>query len=460
MCGVVGVWGSPTAALEVFQGLLLLQHRGQDAAGIITDDSDSGRFRLRKAMGQVSEAISAQDLNELPGSSALGHTRYSTIGDVKTDDVQPLALTANVSLAGVHNGNLSNAHRLRQMLRAQGRLLMTDNDLELLLILVAEGLQQKDTFVELSMAVKNVMEQAQGGYASVMLWGGRGIIAFKDPHGLRPLCMGRKGKAVAFASESSALSFLGYEVERELAAGELVWVDETGEVHSKVLMNHQMKSCFFEWVYFAGAESRMNHLGVYEARLRLGQALAKKIKNATDLPSIDVVAPVPDTSRPAAAAIAEELRLPYREVLLKNRYVQRSFIMNGQEKRKQAVGLKFSVVEEQVRDKNILLVDDSIVRGTTSRRLVELLKNHGAKSVIFASTCPPIIHPCHYGIDFPTATELIGHGRSIAAVKKELACDGLIYADLVDLSESLKTDNLCLACLNGDYPYPLEQACE
>lgn len=456
MCGVVGVWGSPKASLDVFQGLLLLQHRGQDAAGIIADDSDSGRFRLRKAMGQVSEAITAQALGELPGTSALGHTRYSTIGDVKTDDIQPLALTANVSLAGVHNGNLSNANQLRNSLRSQGRFLMTDNDLELLLHLVADGLQQNDSFEGLCQVVTRTMEQAEGGYACVMLWGARGMFAFKDPHGLRPLCLGKKDGAYALASESSALSFLGYTEQRELEAGELVWIDETGKLHSKKLKDVNKKSCFFEWVYFAGAESRMDYMGVYEARLRLGLALAKKIQAANDIPEIDVVAPVPDTSRPAAAAIAEELRLPYREVLLKNRYVQRSFIMNGQEKRKQAVGLKFSVVEEQVRGKNVLLVDDSIVRGTTSRRLVELLKSHGAKSVVFASTCPPITHPCHYGIDFPTGKELIAHGRSIEAVKNELACDGLIYADLSDLSSGIGSDNLCLACLSGDYPYPIE----
>lgn len=453
MCGVVGIWGAPKASLDVFQGLLLLQHRGQDAAGIITDDSESGRFRLRKAMGQVSEAISAQSLEELPGQAALGHTRYSTIGDVKTDDVQPLALTSSVSLAAVHNGNLSNATELRQLLRAQGRFLMTDNDLELLLHLVSDGLNQNDSFEELCQVVTKTMEQAQGGYAALMLWGARGMFAFKDPHGLRPLCMGYKGDSVAFASESSALSFLGYQNQRELEAGELVWVDESGKVHSKRLKQANQKACFFEWVYFAGAESNMGHLGVYEARLRLGVALANKIKNMDSLPQIDVVAPVPDTSRPAAAAIAEELHLPYREVLLKNRYVQRSFIMNGQEKRKQAVGLKFSVVEEQVRGKNVLLVDDSIVRGTTSRRLVELLKAHGAKTVTFASTCPPIKHPCHYGIDFPTAGELIAHGRSIEAVKKELNCEGLVYADLAELSHGLKSDHLCLACLNGDYPY-------
>lgn len=460
MCGVVGVWGSDKASMEVFQGLLLLQHRGQDAAGIIVEDRESGRFRTRKAMGQVSEAINASALAELPGFSALGHTRYSTIGDVKTDDIQPLALTSSVSLAAVHNGNLSNARELRRKLRAEGRFLMTDNDLELLLHLVSDGLNQNDDFDQLCLALTKTMEQAQGGYAALMLWGGRGMLAFKDPHGLRPLCMGRKGHSVAFASEASALNFLGYELERELEPGELVWVDENGKVHARRLINKEKKPCFFEWIYFAGAESKMAHMGVYEARLRLGIALAKKIKQTNGLPSIDIVAPVPDTSRPAAAAIAEELHLPYREVLLKNRYVQRSFIMNGQERRQHAVGMKFSVVEEQVRGKNVLLVDDSIVRGTTSRRLVELLKKHGAKSVIFASTCPPIKHPCHYGIDFPTSEELIAHGRSIEAVKKELGCEGLVYADIDDLNHGLNTQNLCRACLDGEYPYPLESAHE
>ncbi len=456
MCGVIGVWGSDKASMEVYQGLLLLQHRGQDAAGIVVEDKDSGRFRLRKAMGQVSDAIGLNDLLELPGQIALGHTRYSTIGDVKNDDIQPLAMTSSVSLAAVHNGNLSNEKSLRQKLRGEGKYLMTDNDLELLLYLVSEELNQNDNFEQLSLAVHKTLTQAQGGYSVIMLWGGRGVFAFKDPHGLRPLCYGKKGNSYAFASEASALNFLGYTFERELAPGELIWIDESGGFHQKVIMNSGKRPCFFEWVYFAGAESKIDHLGVYEARLRLGIKLAQKIKKLNTLPIIDIVAPVPDTSRPAAAAIAEELKVPYREVLLKNRYVQRSFIMNGQEKRQNAVGLKFSIVEDQVRGKNVLLVDDSIVRGTTSRRLVELLKANGAKSVIFASTCPPIKHPCQFGIDFPNPRELIAFEKSTEEVQKELGCEGLVYADIDDLHEGLKTKELCTACLDANYPYPVE----
>lgn len=456
MCGVIGVWGSEKASMEVYQGLLLLQHRGQDAAGIVVEDKDSGRFRLRKAMGQVSDAISLADLMELPGQTALGHTRYSTIGDVKTDDIQPLAMSASVSLAAVHNGNLSNEQALRQKLRGEGKFLMTDNDLELLLYLVSEELNQNDNFHHLCHAVEKTMSQAQGGYSTIMLWGGRGIFAFKDPHGLRPLCYGKKGNSYAFASEASALSFLGYSFERELEPGEIIWIDESGKFHQKVIMNRGKRSCFFEWVYFAGAESKIDHLGVYEARLNLGIKLAQKIKNQDSLPMIDIVAPVPDTSRPAAAAIAEILKIPFREVLLKNRYVQRSFIMNGQEKRQNAVGLKFSVVEDQVRGKNVLLVDDSIVRGTTSRRLVELLKANGAKSIIFASTSPPIKYPCKFGIDFPNPKDLIAYEKSIEEVKQELGCEGLIYADIDDLKEGLKSTQLCTACLDANYPYPVE----
>ena len=456
MCGVVGISGVPEASLNSFQALLLLQHRGQDAAGIITDDSKSGRFRLRKAMGQVDQAIDSKSLNELTGERALAHTRYSTIGDVKIDDVQPLALTTHISLAGVHNGNISNAVKLRDRLRSRGRLLMTDNDLELLLHLIADRLHEKDSFLELCEAVTVAMEQAEGGYACVMLWGGRGIFAFKDAHGLRPLCVGKKDNSYAFASETSALRFLGYGQLRELEAGELVWIDENNKLHSKRLKEAAKKSCFFEWVYFAGAESRIDNIGVYSARIDLGTRLAKKIKALKNIPLIDVVAPVPDTSRPAAAAIAEELSLPYREVLIRNRYVQRSFILNGQEKRKQAVELKFSVVEEQVRGKNILLVDDSIVRGTTSRRLVALLKKYGAKNIVFASTCPPIVGSCHYGVDFPNKHELIAHGRSIEAVKNELGCEGLIYIDIEDLNQSLGKDDLCTACLGGEYPYAID----
>ena len=304
MCGVVGVWGEKHASMEVFQGLLLLQHRGQDAAGIISDDSQSGRFRMRKALGQVNEAINANDLKELPGHAALGHTRYSTIGTVKTDDIQPLAVTTNVSIAGVHNGNVSNARELKDILRGKGRFLMTDNDLELLLHLVVDGLTPKSDFSDLCQSVEKLMATAQGGYACVMIWGGRGMFAFKDPHGVRPLCFGKKDRSIAFASESSALNFLGYKFERELQPGELIWIDENGEVYSKVLKANSPKACFFEWIYFAGAESKMADVGIYEARLKLGQALATKIKDAKDLPIIDVVASVPDTARPAAAALA------------------------------------------------------------------------------------------------------------------------------------------------------------
>jgi len=463
MCGIVGIFGTPQASKEAYQALLMLQHRGQDSAGILSSEAHPGKFHLHKNSGQVSQVFEKKDLDRLRGMSAIGHTRYSTIGENKDSDLQPMALSLPVGLAMVHNGNVSNYHEVRNKLLSTQRFFMSDNDVEMILHLMAESYSrtssEKKIFDRLCDSVKTVLNEVEGGYSVVGLLGSDGMFAFRDPHGLRPLVLGKKkddsGKMLyCLTSETCALKFLGYEVERDIRAGEVIWIDQDGRVQTRMLMEKKALPCMFEWIYFSGADSTLENKNVYEVRLKLGESLSLQIpKNL----NIDVVAPVPDTSRPAAIALAEKLKVPFREVLIKNRYVQRSFITSGQDKRQLAVGLKFSVIDELVKGKNVLLVDDSIVRGTTSRKIIELLKQHGAGKIYFASTCPPVIHPCYYGIDFPSSEELIAYGRTPEQVSDFLGADGVFYSTMDDLTQALKGTSFCNACLSGDYPYPVRE---
>lgn len=468
MCGIVGVMGSAQASLEVHQALLMLQHRGQDSAGILSVDAHTGKFHLHKSLGQVSQVFDLKNLEGLVGQSALGHTRYSTIGDVKEQDLQPMLTSMPIGIGLVHNGNVSNYEEKRSELVREGRYFLSDNDLELILHGLAREFSQEasgplgDDLSRLTRGVQSILKNIEGGYSVIGLLGARGMFAFRDPHGVRPLILGERKNsngttAYCLTSETCVLQFLGYQYVRDLRAGELLWIDSTGAVVSKDILPRTPRPCMFEWVYFSGADSSFEKRSVYEVRLRLGKKLAERIPK--DL-KIDVVAPVPDTSRPAAIGLAESLGLPFREVLLKNRYVQRSFITNGQDKRNLAVRLKFSVVDELVAGKNILLVDDSIVRGTTSRKIIELLKQHGAKKVYLASTCPPITHPCFYGIDFPSRSELIAYQKTTEEVARQLQADRVIYNELEDLSDAVSDLTFCKACLTGEYPYPPQKVSE
>lgn len=461
MCGIVGIIGTPNAASEVHQALLMLQHRGQDSAGILSSETQPGKFHLHKDLGQVSQVFSAKkDLDRLHGSRAIGHTRYSTIGEIKESDLQPMALSLPVSIGMVHNGNVSNHAKLRKKFIAEQRFFMSDNDLEIILHLMAEAYSvnyHTNQFDRLSESVREVLSEVEGGYSVVGLLGADGMFGFRDPHGIRPLILGHRvnedGKtSYCLTSESCALKFLGYEVDRDIRAGELIWIDRNGNVQTRMITKRTPMPCMFEWIYFAGADSTLENKNVYEVRLRLGELLSKHVPGNV---KIDVVAPVPDTSRPAAIALADQLGVPFREVLIKNRYVQRSFITSGQDKRQLAVGLKFSVINELVKGKNVLLVDDSIVRGTTSKKIIALLKKHGANKVYIASTCPPVIHPCYFGIDFPSSDELIAHKRGPEQVAKYLGADGVYYSTMNDLTEALKGLSFCKACLNGEYAYPV-----
>jgi amidophosphoribosyltransferase len=463
MCGIVGIFGAANASTEVHQALLMLQHRGQDSAGILSSEAQPGKFHLHKNLGQVSQVFAQKkDLDRLHGSSAIGHTRYSTIGENKESDLQPMALSLPVGIGMVHNGNVSNYEQLRKRLTEDHRFFMSDNDVEMILQLMAESYSHHyhtNQFDRVTEAVKTVFEQVEGGYSVIGLLGSDGMFAFRDPHGIRPLILGHKknenGKtSYCLTSESCALKFLGYEVDRDIKAGELIWINQAGEVHTKLITKKTPLPCMFEWIYFSGADSTLENKNVYEVRLKLGELLSAHIP--ADL-KIDVVAPVPDTSRPAAISLAEKLKVPFREVLIKNRYIQRSFITSGQDKRQMAVKLKFSVIDELVQGKNVLLVDDSIVRGTTSKKIIQLLKQHGANQVFIASTCPPVVSPCYYGIDFPSSRELIAHERTSKQVAEELGADGVFYSSMNDLSEALKNLSFCKACLNGEYAYPVNK---
>jgi amidophosphoribosyltransferase len=469
MCGIVGVLGTSRASQEVHQALLMLQHRGQDSAGILSVDGATGKFHLHKELGQVSNAFEKKDLERLLGQSAIGHTRYSTIGEIREADLQPMALSLPVGIGMVHNGNVSNYSEMRDELLTEQRYFMSDNDLEIILQMVAETyaeahLLSKNIFNNLVSAVSRVLKEVEGGYSVVGLLGNQGMFAFRDMHGIRPLILGSRKEedgstAYCLTSESCALKFLGYAVERDVRPGELIWIDRNGKLESRVLTEKKSLPCMFEWIYFSSADSTQEKKNVYEVRLRLGELLGQRLAQSAKGAGIkfDVIAPVPDTSRPSAISLAETLGIPFREVLIKNRYVQRSFITSGQDKRQLAVGLKFSVIDELVQGKNVLLVDDSIVRGTTSKKIIELLRYHGAKAVYFASTCPPIMHPCFYGIDFPSHEELVANHRTTDEVAELLGADGVYYSTMDDLENALSGITFCSACLSGNYAYPVRE---
>ncbi len=477
MCGVVGVIGSTEAAKETFLALSTLQHRGQDAGGILSSetigDEASGDqvFHLNKNTGLVENIFTRESIEQLKGDLAVGHTRYSTVGRGSIQDVQPLVINYPYGIGLVHNGNIVNYTQVKhRLLKEMRRRCFTNSDTETLLNWFAGNLEGSD-FDSIEKAVREVFENLHGSYSVVGILGNDGLFAFRDPYGIRPLVIGKKlidGKpAYMVASETVPLSFSGYEYFRDVQAGELIFIDRNRNLKSKIIRKENpIRPCMFEWVYFASAESEIESTPVYGARLELGRKLGKVIaerlkeKNI----SLDLVAPVPDTSRTAAITLAQELNLPYREVLIKNRYIKRTFILDSQEKRKQAVDLKMNLVLSEIRGKNILLVDDSIVRGNTSRKIVQMVKKAGAEKVYFVSTCPPIRYPCFYGIDFPDQKELIAAGKTEDEIAKELGADGVIYLDIASLTECLKevsnghVQKPCTACLDGKYPTDVSES--
>ena len=466
MCGIVGIVSSEPANQLVYESLLLLQHRGQDSTGIAT--AEGRRFHMVKARGQVREAFRTRDMRALPGTMGLGHVRYATKGTAANEqESQPFYVNAPYGIVLVHNGNLTNTRELTQELfDIDRRHLNTASDTELLVNVLAHELQQQVSGKDLDpaqlfAAVERVHERVEGSYATIALIPGHGLLAFRDPFGIRPLVMGRRPKGMVgyewvIASESLVLESGGYEIVRDIAPGEAVFITVDGEMTAKqCAKNPRLIPCSFEYVYLARPDSVMNGISVYEARLRLGNRLADTIARYTPRGDIDVVMPIPDSSRPAAMQVAQKLGIEYREGFYKNRYVGRTFIMPGQAERKKSVKQKLNAMGSEIRGKNILIVDDSIVRGTTSKEIVEMARQAGANKVTFTSAAPPVRYPHVYGINMPSRHELVAHARTIPDINRELGSDYLIYQEVADMQAAILEGSdvaaLEMSCFTGDY---------
>ena len=455
MCGVFGVIGTSEAAAELYIALTHQQHRGQDASGMAVSDYN-GNLSVVREKGLASEIFDEEKVRSLKGMMGISHNRYPTAGFGDVKECQPFFVEeSGVSLA--FNGNIVNYPNLKKKMEAEGKKFLSHSDGELLLYVFAEE-YNKNGFMS---AVKLCQEKLIGGYAVVGMISGKGIFAFKDPNGIRPLLFGkRNGSSYGFASESIALSIEGYSEIRDLKAGEAIFVSKDLKVEDKVCVAREKTPCIFEYVYFSTVESKLEGIPIYDVRRRLGSKLAERLKKEHPNLEIDVVIPVPDTSRPAADSLAKTLGKPFEEGLVKNRYIGRTFIMPTQKVRENALRLKLKPIESVIRGKNVLVVDDSIVRGTTSKRIVQLLRDYGAKKVYLVSTYPPIRHPCVYGIDFTNEKELVAYNRTVDEIKKEIGADELIYMDPKDLKEAVGLPSVCMACVTGEYPTPTEHAKE
>ncbi|MFT7184074.1 MAG: amidophosphoribosyltransferase [Oceanicoccus sp.] len=462
MCGIISIHSDEPVAQKLYDGLMMLQHRGQDAAGMVTYN---GRLHMHKNDGLVTEVFNQKEMDRMLGNIGMAHVRYPTAGTYDSREAQPFYVNAPFGIALIHNGNLTNTPELReQVIKKDMRHLNTQSDSEVLLNVLADeinklnvkSLAKEDVFK----AMKGVYSRIKGGYAVIAIIAGQGVLAFRDPNAIRPLMMGRQVKDgkedIIFASESVALDVLGFKLDRDLKPGEAVWVDMDGKVESETCAEKvSFNSCIFEYVYFARPDSMIDDISVYKARLRMGQKLAGQIK-AANL-EIDVVMPVPSTSRHAAVPLAYELGVKYREGLVKNRYVARTFIMPGQEQRQSSIRRKLNPIRLEIEGKNILLVDDSIVRGNTSKKIIEMVREMGAKKVFFASCAPPLRHPCVYGIDMPSRKEFVANQLSTEETAKQIGADALFYQEMDDLLESVSEGNpnvneFCTGCFTGDYP--------
>jgi amidophosphoribosyltransferase len=446
MCGIVAIAGRGNVNQALYDALTVLQHRGQDATGIMT--ADGARLHLHKKNGLVRDVFHQRHMLRLTGSMGIGHVRYPTAGSSQLSEAQPLYTNTPYGIGLGHNGNLTNAASLQQLLfREDLRHLNTDSDSELILNVFAHELQQRGK-TELSpedifAAVGAVHRRCRGAYSIVALIADYGVVGFRDPHGIRPLVFGRRetpgGDEYMIASESVALDVLGFEMIRDVEPGEAVLIDSSGRLHTRQCAEaHELMPCIFEYVYFARPDSILDNVSVYKARLRMGEKLAEKIRREWHQNDIDVVMPIPDTSRTSALQLANDLDIKFREGFIKNRYIGRTFIMPGQQERKRSVKQKLNAIDLEFKGKNVLLVDDSIVRGTTSRKIIQMAREAGARRVYFASAAPPVRFPNVYGIDMPAAHELVAHGRTEAEVAKQIGADRLIYQDLDDLIDAVK----------------------
>jgi amidophosphoribosyltransferase len=463
MCGIVGVASQGPVNQLIYDALLLLQHRGQDAAGIVT--LQGGKVYMHKAKGMVRDVFRTRNMRALPGTAGLGQVRYPTAGNAYSEEeAQPFYVNAPFGIALVHNGNLTNAQALKaELFTTDHRHINTESDTEVLVNVFAHELERTTRGVSLTpadvfAAVANVHRRIRGSYAVVALIAGHGLLAFRDPYGIRPLCMGKRADGtVMLASESVTLDGTGHRFERDIAPGEAVFVDLQGKVHTRQCAeNPQLLPCIFEYVYLARPDSTMDGISVYQARLNLGETLAKRVISTVPPNEIDVVIPIPESSRPSAMQLAQLLGIPYREGFVKNRYVGRTFIMPGQAVRKKSVRQKLNVILSEFQGRNVLLVDDSIVRGTTSREIVQMAREAGARKVYLASAAPPVRFPNVYGIDMPTATELVAHGRTVEEIRAIIGCDALIYQDVEGMKNAVGKINPQLtgfeaSCFDGVY---------
>lgn len=466
MCGILGVVARGPVNQLLYDGLLLLQHRGQDAAGIATCHGRA--FSLHKGSGQVRDVFRTRNMRALPGRTGIAHVRYPTAGSASNDEeAQPFYVNAPFGLTLAHNGNLTNSGQLKEeMFRRDRRHINTDSDSEVLLNVLANALQESALGVSLDpaqvfRAVGIVHERVRGAYACVAEIGGFGVLGFRDPWGIRPLCIGvaqtDQGPEYLIASESVALEGLGFKFLRDVAPGEAVLIDLDGVMHvQQCAARASLNPCIFEYVYFARPDSVIDGVSVYDARLKMGELLAAKIRREWRGGQIDVVMPIPDTSRPSALQVAQQLNLDYREGFIKNRYVGRTFIMPGQAVRRKSVRQKLNAMSIEFRGKNVLLVDDSIVRGTTSHEIVQMAREAGANKVYFASAAPPVRFPNVYGIDMPTRAELIASGRSDAEIQVAIGADALIYQDIEQMKQAVVETGPHLnafeaSCFDGRY---------
>ena len=437
MCGIVGVVSQSHVNQLIYDALLLLQHRGQDAAGIVTQLDR--KFFMQKAKGMVRDVFRTRNMRALPGNIGLGQVRYPTAGNAYSEEeAQPFYVNAPFGLVMVHNGNLTNAQVLKaELFSTDHRHINTESDSEVLLNVLAHELEKTTRGITLAAgdvfaAVSGVHQRIKGSYAVIAMIAGHGLLAFRDPFGIRPLCLGRGADGTwMVGSESVALEGTGHVFVRDVAPGEAVFIDMQGQLHAhQCAAKPQLMPCIFEYVYLARPDSTMDGISVYQARLNLGETLAKRVISTVPPSDIDVVIPIPESSRPSAAQLAQLLGLPYREGFVKNRYVGRTFIMPGQAVRKKSVRQKLNVIASEFKGRNVLLVDDSIVRGTTSREIVQMAREAGARKVYMASAAPPVRYPNVYGIDMPTKDELVAHNKSVDEIRQIIDCDALIYQDV------------------------------
>ena len=466
MCGIIGMFCVDSVNQQIYDNLLLLQHRGQDSAGIVTMDNHT--FHVHKQRGRVREAFRTRDMRKLLGNAGIGHVRYATRGAAASEEeVQPFYVNAPYGITFVHNGNLTNTHQLEQdLFKIDRRHTNSTSDTEMLVNVLATEIQSQLTGRDLTPdqlfdAVASLHHRVQGSYAAIALIAGHGMLAFRDPYGIRPLILGRRlseqgREEWIVASESLVIENSGYDIVRDVDPGEAVFIDVDSNLHQRQCADSpRLIPCAFEYVYLARPDSVMNGISVYESRLRMGDRLAQTIAEALPAGDIDVVMPIPDSARPSAMQVAKQLGLDYREGFYKNRYVGRTFIMPGQAERKKSVRQKLNALGTEFAGKNVLIVDDSIVRGTTSREIVQMARSAGANKVTFTSAAPPVRYPNVYGINMPTRAELLAHGRTSDEISDVLGADHVVYQTVENLLESIventEIKDLEMSCFDGHY---------